>query len=830
MLHNLIQKGLAYGLLLLFIGTTVIGMYDGTTLYRLAPKDREITLYVGGGGSGNYTNIQDAIDDANDGDTIFVYPGTYHENQIMIGKNISVTGEDRSTTIIDGNNAALDDCGLIRIIALGDVTFTGFTIQDPGSTIDGNRMGIYAASDREDSTYIISHNMILGTNNPDDEGDYGFYSNSGKETLIFTYNTMTQHGSNPILLEKHTGETDVSYNTLDEGAYGSVVYFSMTYDNQNITTLQKISHNDINLGTGEHTGSDYYGGGIVFRSAFTGTPGKYMNVEISENTIHNMKGCRRAISLSNDATDSGVDSEIVAPRITENTIIGSDEAGSIGIQLRGLVTDTLIEDNSIFHCEKSFFGTGGVSSPGIYPSNTLVNYNNLKDNILGFIWNGTTELNAEQNWWGDASGPSSTGNPGGLGDNVSDNVDYFPWLLHQCGPPYAEYCYTITDRTVFFNASSSGDYDGIITDYVWDFGDQTTGQGKNCNHEYSSYGTYTVKLTVTDDDESTDTIQKNVTLIDFIPPVISNIHDSPDPQHSGGHVNISCIVTDNVAVSRVHLIITPPTGPQQNLTMNYRPSTNLAYVNTTFTINGIYSYYIWAQDLNGNALSSSTYTFTIINNPPNNPSNPNPTNGQTSVSINTDLSWTGSDPDSGDTVTYDVFFGNVSPPPKVTSNQSTLTYDPGTLSFSTTYYWKIIAWDNHQAHTNGLTWSFSTNINARPNAPTINGPASGTIGKSYNYTFVAIDPEQNDVSYEIDWGDGHVDSWFGPFPSNTVVAKSHTWTDSGSFLIKARAKDIYGAIGSWGSLTIRMPTEIPGQSTQSQQITQSTQHTQLLIQ
>ena len=59
------------------------------------------TLYVGGGGDGNYSSIQNAINEANSGDTIFVYNGTYKEN-LVIDKSIILIGESREKTIING--------------------------------------------------------------------------------------------------------------------------------------------------------------------------------------------------------------------------------------------------------------------------------------------------------------------------------------------------------------------------------------------------------------------------------------------------------------------------------------------------------------------------------------------------------------------------------------------------------------------------------------------------------------------------------------------------------------------------------------------------------
>lgn len=120
-------------------------------------------------------------------------------------------------------------------------------------------------------------------------------------------------------------------------------------------------------------------------------------------------------------------------------------------------------------------------------------------------------------------------------------------------------------------------------------------------------------------------------------------------------------------------------------------------------------------------LVNSNYSFTCpalalqnfriictTNQPPIIPSDPDPNDGATSVAIETNLSWSGSDPNSGDTVTYDIYFGTTSPPPKVSNNQSSTTYDPGELENKTVYYWKIIACDNHGATISGPIWSFTT--------------------------------------------------------------------------------------------------------------------------
>ena len=49
-----------------------------------------------------------------------------------------------------------------------------------------------------------------------------------------------------------------------------------------------------------------------------------------------------------------------------------------------------------------------------------------------------------------------------------------------------------------FDAGASTDPDGTIATYAWSFGDNSTGTGRTTSHTYSAVGTYTARLTVTD--------------------------------------------------------------------------------------------------------------------------------------------------------------------------------------------------------------------------------------------------------------------------------------------------------------------------------------------
>jgi len=124
--YPLVRKGLTVGIILLFV---IINIISSTAQELEKPSLSTSSgnwLYVGGSGPGNYTKIQDAIDNASDGDIVFVYNDSspYYEN-ICINKSIGIIGEDRNSTIIDGD--LIED---VIKINNQNVQIKGFTIKN----------------------------------------------------------------------------------------------------------------------------------------------------------------------------------------------------------------------------------------------------------------------------------------------------------------------------------------------------------------------------------------------------------------------------------------------------------------------------------------------------------------------------------------------------------------------------------------------------------------------------------------------------------------------------------------------------------------------------
>jgi hypothetical protein len=95
--------------------------------------------------------------------------------------------------------------------------------------------------------------------------------------------------------------------------------------------------------------------------------------------------------------------------------------------------------------------------------------------------------------------------------------------------------------------------------------------------------------------------------------------------------------------------------------------------------------------------------------------------------------------------------------------------------------------------------------NQPPTAPVIDGPPHGKFKTELTYKFTSTDPEDNQVSYYIKWGDGDITDWTTFQASGTFYSGSHTWDSKGTYTIEAKAKDTNGQESSWSSLEIKVP-------------------------
>jgi hypothetical protein len=257
--------------------------------------------------------------------------------------------------------------------------------------------------------------------------------------------------------------------------------------------------------------------------------------------------------------------------------------------------------------------------------------------------------------------------------------------------------------------------------------------------------------------------------------------------------------------------------PQNYETIGPYPAsqTNISY--DPGTMMGLTTYYwkIVAWDNHGAQAVGSVWEFTteyVPNNPPYTPYDPDPANHETDVDVNADFSWSGGDPDPYDTVTYDVYFGISSPPSKVVSNQSATTYDPGTMTYGTKYYWKIIAWDNNGAWAASPIWDFTTH-NDPPYTPTNPDPYDGEtdVDVDHDLYWDGGDPNPGDtVTYDVYFGTSSPPPQVaGDHPSTTY--ESGTMDYHTQYYWKIVAEDNHGETSSGPEWTFTTENRDPDQ-------------------
>jgi hypothetical protein len=97
--------------------------------------------------------------------------------------------------------------------------------------------------------------------------------------------------------------------------------------------------------------------------------------------------------------------------------------------------------------------------------------------------------------------------------------------------------------------------------------------------------------------------------------------------------------------------------------------------------------------------------------------------------------------------------------------------------------------------------------NSPPNKPSKpSGPSTGKPGEECTYHSQTRDPEESQLHYLFDWGDGTDSGWLGPYDSGETCGASHIWTRQGTYTIRVKAKDLQGYESEWSEpLPVSMP-------------------------
>jgi parallel beta-helix repeat protein len=319
------RKWLSVGIILLFVGTGIIPAIAQDTEKTL-PASRGNWLYVGGSGPGNYTRIQDAINDSSDGDTVFVYDESspYYEH-LKITHQVNLIGENKETTIIDGNGNMNTTIVLLLDNSNGrNVTISGFTIRDghqgilvwtdnnviSGNIIDNTSTGIWLGTGSDGNTVadnIITHTTLgVGI-------DYSFqnkiYENSIEDNIqgIRLYSNLAREYGKNILFFDEGLPNDIYNNTIRNNTYGIIVtdvsWVNISYNdiinNSYGIDLELLywggllcSNNTIfqnNISRNEH-GITLYNRGSMKGNGGTGDWGIRYNTIVENNIAYNAKG------------------------------------------------------------------------------------------------------------------------------------------------------------------------------------------------------------------------------------------------------------------------------------------------------------------------------------------------------------------------------------------------------------------------------------------------------------------------------------------------------------------------------------------------------------
>jgi parallel beta-helix repeat protein len=449
-------------------------------------------IYVDKSGESEFINIQEAIDSANESDTIYIYAGNYNEN-LIINKSIKLKGAGYGFTFIYGEKTD----HTIKIFS-NEVEISGLNIQN--KRVSYSCLFLKSISDciirnnliskSGNGIYLINSNENIIDNNLIEKNNIGIYLSDSDINYIKS-NVIKNNNANGILINSQSNSNiiylnhfsnnivnnarDLSSNNWNRNAYGNFWDDYNDYDNNK----DGIGDNPYII---DSNSKDYYPLGY-FLSSNSGInddldPENNFTSDMLDDLFNqsNIIPIAMILKINPKSIDFG--------EIITFEGLGKDSDGFISEYLWRSNRNGILSRESIFKISSLSSGNHDI-------------YFKVKDNYGD---------------WSKEVKSAITVN------SVEKPVNSLPIVI--TGGPY----YGFINEIIQFDGSQSSDPDGDeIISYKWNFNNEVTENGEKILHSFNKTGNYTATLTITDSNEGSS---YKTTFVVITEKINDNINDN----------------------------------------------------------------------------------------------------------------------------------------------------------------------------------------------------------------------------------------------------------------------------------------------------------------